>query len=223
MSTTLVEVTAPSDMPEGYEFQAELEDGTTQTVLVPAGGVKAGDTFQGQLKSEAKQTMEVESGAADAESSAVPSDKWAAQFCVCIDLVGKHVWWLNCFAQALGLAQVQERLGYDWDGSDSKGGGSNAWKVWTPAFWICLVIGIFFPLVWYIFSLVVLVLIILTRYHMRKKYNLPVHDACNCCDGLMGDVCASFWCGCCTVTQMAAHVTPGLANEDTKCCTKTGL
>ena len=53
-----------------------------------------------------------------------------------------------------------------------------------------------------------------TRYYIREKYS--IHGS------LIGDCCLAFWCGCCTITQMARHTTdydvyPG------RCCTYNGL
>jgi Cys-rich protein (TIGR01571 family) len=67
------------------------------------------------------------------------------------------------------------------------------------------------------FTLYMLVLVIRTRSLVREKYAIP-EDHCTGCE----DCCCGFFCGCCTISQMARHT----ADYDTypaTCCTTTGL
>jgi Cys-rich protein (TIGR01571 family) len=57
----------------------------------------------------------------------------------------------------------------------------------------------------------------LTRFYVRRKYSIP-EGCCGPCD----DICCSFWCGTCSVCQMARH-TADYANHPAACCTETGL
>jgi Cys-rich protein (TIGR01571 family) len=57
----------------------------------------------------------------------------------------------------------------------------------------------------------------LTRAYIRRKYNIP-NGCCGPCD----DFCCSFWCGTCSVCQMARH-TADYATYPAACCTETGL
>jgi Cys-rich protein (TIGR01571 family) len=57
----------------------------------------------------------------------------------------------------------------------------------------------------------------LTRAYIRRKYRIP-EGCCGPCD----DFCCSFWCGACSVCQMARH-TADYATYPAACCTETGL
>lgn len=65
--------------------------------------------------------------------------------------------------------------------------------------------------------LFMLYLVIVTRRHVRHKYEIT-EDRCNGCE----DCCCSFWCGCCTVAQMMRH-TADYQSYRGSCCTTTGL
>lgn len=58
------------------------------------------------------------------------------------------------------------------------------------------------------------------RYWMRTRWSIPA----DCCDGqgCLGDCCAIFWCGCCSVIQMMRH-THDEEVEQYDCCGVTGL
>lgn len=211
-----VAVTAPSDMPEGYEFEATV-NGEAKTIIVPTGGVKEGETFNGVVKDGTIPP------ASEKMPAGVKTGAWKHGICFCADFCFcKAVWWLSWCATGLSLAQVQQRLKFDWWGQPASGSESNAWKWMLPTFFIFLIAGIFFPLIWYIYSLFVVYLMTVTRFNMRKKLSIPPSGACGCCDGGMGDCCASFWCSCCTVIQMSGQITD-IETADTKCCTPTGL
>lgn len=68
-----------------------------------------------------------------------------------------------------------------------------------------------------VFALYILVLVIRTRSLVREKYAIREEHCAGC-----EDCCCSYFCGCCTIAQMARHT----ADYDTypaACCTKTGL
>mmetsp|Transcript_15453 Transcript_15453/g.17971 ORF Transcript_15453/g.17971 Transcript_15453/m.17971 type:complete len:249 (-) Transcript_15453:283-1029(-) len=68
-----------------------------------------------------------------------------------------------------------------------------------------------------LYSCILLYLIVITRSHIRKKYNIREK-----CFGGCEDICVAFWCPCCTISQMARHT----ADYDTyraSCCSNTGL
>jgi len=56
-----------------------------------------------------------------------------------------------------------------------------------------------------------------TRGRIRSRYGIPERD-CRGCE----DCCCAFWCGCCTVSQMARH-TADYENYAALCCSETGL
>jgi len=67
------------------------------------------------------------------------------------------------------------------------------------------------------FSLFLVILVCKTRTHIRSKYNIP-EQSCNGCE----DCCCAYWCGCCTIAQMARHT----ADYETYagiCCSDTGM
>jgi len=59
-----------------------------------------------------------------------------------------------------------------------------------------------------------LVLMFRTRRHIRRTYN--IHG------GECEDCCCAYWCGFCTVSQMARH-TADYRTYQATCCTETGL
>lgn len=56
-----------------------------------------------------------------------------------------------------------------------------------------------------------------TRAHLRRTYNIP-ETSCNGCE----DCCCAYWCGCCTLAQMARH-TADYETYPAACCSETGL
>ena len=73
------------------------------------------------------------------------------------------------------------------------------------------------------FGLYSLIVMIKLRSYIRSQYRIPESTSC----GAFEDCCCVFWCGCCTVAQMARHT----ANYDDAqgicctgaCCSPTGL
>ena len=79
---------------------------------------------------------------------------------------------------------------------------------------LILVLDQIIGLLWFVF---VLVLITKTRKHIRDKYSINQKN-CKGCE----DCCCGFWCGCCTIAQMARH-TADYENYAARCCSDTGL
>ena len=67
------------------------------------------------------------------------------------------------------------------------------------------------------FGIFYVVLLARTRRRIRSKYGIP-EQRCHGCE----DCCQSFWCACCTVSQMARH-TADYENYPALCCSATGL
>jgi Cys-rich protein (TIGR01571 family) len=67
------------------------------------------------------------------------------------------------------------------------------------------------------FWLYMVFLLTKVRSYIRNKYFIPV-GAC----GPLEDCCVSFWCGCCSVTQLARH-TADYRSSPAACCSDTGL
>jgi Cys-rich protein (TIGR01571 family) len=67
------------------------------------------------------------------------------------------------------------------------------------------------------FSILFLVITCNTRRHIREKYQIP-EQQCHGCE----DCCCTYWCTCCTISQMARH-TGDYANHGSRWCSETGL
>lgn len=68
-----------------------------------------------------------------------------------------------------------------------------------------------------VFLIYTILLMCRSRRAIRSKYAIPT----TCC-GECEDCCCSYWCGCCTVGQMARH-TADYHVYSASCCSKTGL
>jgi Cys-rich protein (TIGR01571 family) len=82
--------------------------------------------------------------------------------------------------------------------------------------WVALLVGLR-AIVGVCLALYVLIAMIRTRRYIRKKYAIP-EQYCSGCD----DCCLSFWCGCCTTSQMLRH-TADYRAYNANCCSDTGL
>lgn len=67
------------------------------------------------------------------------------------------------------------------------------------------------------FALFSIYTVIKARAAVREKYRIPETS----CIG-MEDCCCAFWCGCCTVAQVARH-TANYEQRRALCCSETGL
>jgi Cys-rich protein (TIGR01571 family) len=63
-----------------------------------------------------------------------------------------------------------------------------------------------------------LVALVRTRAHVRRRYGIPEHY----CAGGLEDCCCAFWLPCCTTLQIARH-TADYTKHPAACCTETGL
>lgn len=70
----------------------------------------------------------------------------------------------------------------------------------------------------FLLGIYLLIVIIRTRQHIRETYGIPQQ----CCGG-MEDCCCAYWCGFCTVAQMARHTADYRTYHATWCCSDTGL
>ena len=72
-----VQVVAPMDLQEGYQLQVEV-NGQIQTVTVPAGGVKEGQSFQAAPGGGAAGVS-----TKDGELHVIPQGQWRDGLCDC--------------------------------------------------------------------------------------------------------------------------------------------
>mmetsp|Transcript_15222 Transcript_15222/g.35216 ORF Transcript_15222/g.35216 Transcript_15222/m.35216 type:complete len:268 (-) Transcript_15222:174-977(-) len=234
-----VSVSAPSHLPGGYIFDAAA-NGQTFSVTVPAGGVSRGQTFSAPF---------VPGGGrhgGGVPASAVPEGRWKDGLCDCCMFGCCHpaLWMGICCRLAL-LGQVQNRLRLNWLGERANPGDQSPFKVllgisifamvWSQLFssllkgyidpstglpiegspyWAIYAVNLAFSCAVGIFSIYV---ILKTRQHIRESSGIP-EESCQGCE----DCCCAFWCGCCTVTQMARQ-TAEYETYVAQCCSETGL
>jgi Cys-rich protein (TIGR01571 family) len=223
MSMTKTSVTAPSDLPGGYELPVEI-DGQSQTVIVPDGGVKEGEDFTGSVKATSVVMVdaEKETDMVDVEKEAakdvmqIPTGAWRDEFCGCCKYVSKCVFWSSWCCTPITFGQLLHRNGYNWDASPVlEGQTSNAFMIYLLFFILALTLGLLTWVLGLALHVIIVIIIMKIRPILREKYQIEGGSAlCDCCAG--------WWCMCCTVMQMNSH-TAEFDKYDTKCCTKDGL
>jgi len=228
-----VHMIAPSTLPEGYTFEAEVgAEGAKKTinVTVPPGGVEEGQIFLVPLPDDF---------AVGEPSVNAPTGRWKdgpfdflnAGFC------HPSLWCALCCTQ-IAMGQVMQRLRLNWLGEYAPGAATKntfrvvltlvlCYTVFTAALemieasnnyydipaWIATVrfIGGVLFTIYSIFSLMK------TRENVRAKYSIPEER----CNG-MEDLCCSMWCSCCVVSQMARHTGEYETYKGTF-CSETGM
>lgn len=241
-----VQVQAPSDLPAGYQLTVDI-NGEVTVVSVPAGGVQAGETFQGTVVGPDK------SAAVDTSSPFnIPVGGWRDGIFDCCNHGCCHTSCCTAYwCPNLAVGQLMTRMGLDWTGSpvptNRYATGWSPFKLMvalTVAYfamylfvntiiqvyveptdagapphipgWIIFLLGLR-SLLAFMFSVYVLFAMIRTRMYIRKKYAIR-EQYCSGCD----DCCLSFWCSCCTVSQMDRH-TADYRQLNASCCSETGL
>lgn len=222
------DVVAPSDLPGGYMFEAQL--GSKKFLAtVPPGGVTKGQRFVSTMRE--LETIEIP----------VPLGAWRDSGRDCFNDGILHPLFLNtlCFP-CIALGQIMTRTGLDWQGEPSNklvSSLSCANMTVLLTFWLAMnaSAAFMFRVAWergrqlgletyailVLFNFFILVYMInLTRKvreSIRNKYQIPEEG----CTGLEDCLCATF-CMPCAICQMGRHT----ADFDTyraTCCTKTGL
>ena len=222
------DVVAPSDLPGGYMFEAQL--GSKKFLAtVPPGGVTKGQRFVSTMRE--LETIEIP----------VPLGAWrdGAREC-CRDGMCHPLFLNTMFFPCIALGQIMTRTGLDWQGNPANklvSSISCANMTVLLTFWLAMNASAVFmyrvgwergydmgleyyaPLI--IFNAFVMIwMISLTkkvRESIRNKYQIPEDH----CEGIEDCFCATF-CMPCTICQMGRHT----ADFDTyraTCCTKTGL
>mmetsp|Transcript_57336 Transcript_57336/g.121661 ORF Transcript_57336/g.121661 Transcript_57336/m.121661 type:complete len:712 (-) Transcript_57336:221-2356(-) len=222
------DVVAPSDLPGGYMFEAQL--GSKKFLAtVPPGGVTKGQRFVSTMRE--LETIEIP----------VPLGAWRDGARDCFNDGILHPLFLNTiFFPCIALGQIMTRTGLDWQGDPANklvSSLSCANMTVLLTFWLAMnasfafmlrvawergrLIGYEYYAVLALFNLFVLLYMVnLTRKvreSIRNKYQIPEET----CVGLEDCLCATF-CMPCAICQMGRHT----ADFDTyraTCCTKTGL
>jgi len=213
----LVEVVAPANLPEGYEFEVTASD-ETFTVRVPQGGVKEGELFRGTKISSSSSSTSNRKKSQDA-----PVGGWKNGLCDCCihGCCHAHFWLGLCFPQCL-LAQVMVRLDLDMLGQPRPPTGTpnsafTTMVVLTVVWLISHGIPVLGAILSYPFFIYLLLATCWVRQSVRQRYAIPEQD-CKGCE----DFCCAFCCGKCAICQMARH-TANYETEPSQCCTNDGL
>ncbi|EJK66942.1 hypothetical protein THAOC_12085 [Thalassiosira oceanica] len=196
----MVEVSAPSDLPGGYVFDA-VANGQTFSVTVPAGGVSRGQTFSAPLVP----------GGRGVSASAVPEGRWKDGLCGCCMFGCCHpALWMGIPARAspepLEVELARLLQGFIDPSTGLPMEGSPYWAIYA--------VNQVFSFAVIVFTIYV---ILKTRRYIRESSGIP-EKSCQGCE----DCCCATWCGCCTVMQMARH-TAEYETYAGQCCSETGL
>jgi len=241
----MVDVVSPATLEEGYSFQAVL-NGVVFPVTVPPGGVKEGQTikvpFQPVAFSELSPLVP--------SSASTVQGRWKDGIFDCCKYSCMHPSFLNaCCCPQILMAQVLTRMNMDWLGEHTTEWESKltfrrvliiviiyyavstvlapsgpSWDdddtasldypdtpIWQHVVYNSLTTA---------FSVYTVIVLMKLRKAVRTRYDIPVTRCVN--QPVVEDCCCSFWCGCCTVAQLARHT----ANYDERravCCSYDGL
>jgi len=225
----LVSVIAPSDMPEGYKFDA-IVNGQKIKAVVPPGGVVQGQAFLTPLSNY------------DGPNINAPTGHWKDGVfdCFSYGVFSSHLWCAWCCTQC-AMGQVMQRLRLDWLGRQATELQSRstfkvvftlvvAYTLYSfmidymapdyiygnqqnPPKWVDIMswVGAILMLLWTVYALMN------TRFFTRTKYQIPEER----CHGFE-DLCCALWCSCCTVAQIARH-TGEYETYRSECFSSTGL
>jgi len=244
-----IDVVAPSDMPGGYQFNVDHPDGHHMVVTVPEGGVKQGVVFKAAILNDGTTGFKGHSipvgrwrdGTFDCcnfgcchpvfcltlwftpvalgqiltrmklnwiGTPLSPETKkaaWTAFRVMAALFVGYQV--LDTFLYYL----VQDYVQVQYNANTGEYTYANDIPMWAnivDAMRHCLTLA---------YGLVILFATIRARSHIRAKYDIPEQ----CCTGCE-DFCCGFWCGVCSICQMARH-TADYRSYNAACCSETGL
>jgi len=235
-ATPYLEVIAPATLPEGYEFEVEAPDGTSFQVQVPMGGVKQGQAFS--------VPFDIAASSSRVPGNGIPTGHWRDDLCGCCKHgpCHQHLWSALC-CRLIAIGQVMERMKLNWHADDgeallcSSKGPFSVMLVITVIYFVIMYLdttpiytyqqsdGVEYSPIFivnrYILALSLeifsIILIAKTRRRIRDMYNIP-ETQCSGCE----DCCCAYWCGCCTIAQMARH-TADYETYAGQCCTATGL
>lgn len=227
---------APATLPEGYTFDAQF-NGQTFSVKVPVGGVKEGQKFIVPFPA----VTDGSSASAILHSSG-PVGYWKDGLCDCCRFGCNSVCWNAWCCQLILLGQIMTRLKLTWLANDGTTAQTTrtfrimliitiGWISWSViqsllqsgtspvnqyselsnAYLYSLWAGQAARLIFMVFWVYV---VSRTRYRIRQMYSIP--------GGGCDDCCCSFWCPCCTISQMARH-TAEYEKYAGQCCSETGL
>lgn len=194
-ATLMVEVTAPATLKEGYKFKAIFE-GTTFLAEVPAGGVTEGQTLTVPFN-----------------PTSTVNGSWKDDIFACTRYGLCHPSIVNaCCCQLVLLGQVMTRLKLDWLARPApEGQWSNTFKIMVYITVVYAILSIvlspvspdtepntLYNITNFFLGIFMLIVVMRVRGIVRARNNIPETR----CIGYE-DCCCSFWCSCCTVSQLA--------------------
>lgn len=209
-AVTMVEVTAPATLSEGFKFNATYE-GVVFAVEVPAGGVTEGQTLLVPFDPTATVTADATYGG------------WKDGLFDCTEYGFCHPSLLMaCCLPLVLLGQVMTRLKLNWRADPAP---SEDWhKTFQVMCYISIIYifatsfmaptnpadngGFLYNFITFFYGLLMLVLTMKVRRIVRERDGIPEER----CLGFE-DVCCAFWCGCCTVAQLARQTADYDAEE----------
>lgn len=225
----MLHVRAPSTLPAGYTFEAEIngDPNKTFTCEVPEGGVEEGTQFLAPLPKDYTGTM-----------LNAPTGRWKDGLFSFFNAGFLHPSiWCAVFCQQILMGQVMTRMQLTWLGEPGPlVSTKNTFKIVVTLLLSYIVystalqladlpyefleapyytsvlkgIGSMLFTFWSIYSLC------RTRQSMRERYSIP-EEHCTGCE----DLCCSIFCSCCATAQMARHTGEYEVYEG-KCFTSTG-
>jgi len=215
----MVEVTAPATLKAGYIFKASY-NGILFDVVVPTGGVVEGQNLVVPFDPKA-----TEYGTAEVIGY------WKDDLCACTRYGLCHPSIINaCLIPLVLLGQVMTRLKLDWSAKPAPAGEwMKTFKIMAYITIIYTVLYIFlspatpddpaplFSCISFAYGVFTLVVVTRTRRIVREQNEIP-ETRCVGCE----DFCCAFWCGCCTVSQLARQ-TADYDVEDACFFTNDGL
>jgi len=222
--TPIVDVTAPATLPAGYRFEAVF-DGRKFEVVVPAGGVEKGQVFSVSVPPQ---------GESSTVSNRIVTAGFKDNIFGCCRYGCCHP---SCcvpyFCIFCAMGQVMTRLKLTWYASPGSAAEvRKTYKIlavigsflFLLSFFVhtnSLLILSFISLLIFAGSIYLIVIGIKTRSYLRQKYNIPANTCCPCfqpCE----DCCITYYCMCCSTSQMLRH-TAEYEKDEANCCTSTGL
>jgi Cys-rich protein (TIGR01571 family) len=204
--------------------------------------VKAGATFRG-LVVQKVLLAKSESSKEQTSPFEIPTGQWRDGICDCCThgVCHAQLCFTFCFG-AWALGQVMTRLNLNALGKPAR---TRLRGLTSPFYILGLVVvtasfvvipyyisllenislmenpsqqpSLAFMLILYPAVIYMLVLHTRTRNLLRRKYKIGTSYGC------IGDCCCAYWCGCCSMCQMARHTADYRHHHKARCCSETGL
>jgi len=218
---TKVKVEAPSNLEEGYQLTADVE-GTSVVVVVPEGGVKQGEIFEGEVLENVATSLSATTPETTKtlKGTLAPTGQFRDGLCDWTEINCTGQCWFGFCCSPVMLAQMLGRMGMNWMGSKA-GSAAEARKSYMIIWfiWLFFVLLYWLPFVGWILAIFVTFYGTRLRMAVRAQYQIP---ATSCGGDGIEDCCCVFWCGCCSAIQMTRH-THDQSEYPYSCCTYHGL